>query len=131
MHQKTLAELSTGLKHGEFSSEELTRDCLQRVAARDAQLNSFITVTGEAALQAARAADTRLLAGDAGPLTGIPFAHKDIFCTRGVKTSCGSRMLDNFLAPYDATVTHKLAAAEPPEDPPGTFSGFHGFFTGP
>jgi len=111
MHQKTLAELSTGLKHGEFSSEELTRDCLQRVAARDAQLNSFITVTGEAALQAARAADTRLLAGDAGPLTGIPFAHKDIFCTRGVKTSCGSRMLDNFLAPYDATVTYKLAAA--------------------
>ncbi|MGD2055200.1 MAG: Asp-tRNA(Asn)/Glu-tRNA(Gln) amidotransferase subunit GatA [Gammaproteobacteria bacterium] len=111
MHQKTLAELSTALQRGEFSSEELTRACLERITMRDPQLNSFITVTAEAAIQAARAADNRIQAGEAGPLTGIPFAHKDIFCTRGVKTSCGSRMLDNFIAPYDATVTHKLAAA--------------------
>jgi aspartyl-tRNA(Asn)/glutamyl-tRNA(Gln) amidotransferase subunit A len=111
MHQKTLVELSAALGRGEFSSEELTRACLARVAALDGRLNSFITVTGEQALSAARAADRRIQAGQAGMLTGIPFAHKDIFCTEGVRTSCGSRMLDNFVAPYDATVTQKLKAA--------------------
>ena len=111
MHQKTVVELAAGLRQGAFSSEELTRSCLDRIAAQDGQLNCFITVTGEQALQAARAADVRIRSGDAGPLTGIPFAHKDIFCTRGVKTSCGSRMLDNFVAPYDATVTRQLNAA--------------------
>jgi aspartyl-tRNA(Asn)/glutamyl-tRNA(Gln) amidotransferase subunit A len=103
--------LSAALGRGEFSSEELTRACLARVGALDRQLNSFITVTGEQALAQARAADARLRAGEAGPLTGIPFAHKDIFCTEGIRTSCGSRMLDNFVAPYDATVTQKLKAA--------------------
>ena len=111
MHRKSLVELSAALARGEFSSEELTRACLARVAALDGQLNSFITVTGEQALAAAREADRRLQAGEAGALTGIPFAHKDIFCTEGVRTSCGSRMLDNFVAPYDATVTQKLKAA--------------------
>ncbi|MEN8107804.1 MAG: Asp-tRNA(Asn)/Glu-tRNA(Gln) amidotransferase subunit GatA [Pseudomonadota bacterium] len=111
MHQKTVVALSAALQQGEISSEELTRACLERVAALDGQLNSFITVTEESALDAARAADDRIKAGEAGPLTGIPFAHKDIFCTRGVRTSCGSRMLDNFIAPYDATVTRKLVAA--------------------
>jgi aspartyl-tRNA(Asn)/glutamyl-tRNA(Gln) amidotransferase subunit A len=111
MHQKTVVELAAGLRQGTFSSEELTRSCLERIAAQDRRLNCFITVTGEQALQAARAADARIRSGDAGPLTGIPFAHKDIFCTRGVKTSCGSRMLDNFVAPYDATVTRQLNAA--------------------
>jgi aspartyl-tRNA(Asn)/glutamyl-tRNA(Gln) amidotransferase subunit A len=111
MHDKTVVELSAALSKGEFSSEELTRACLQRVAALDERLNSFITVTQAQALAAARAADARISAGEAGPLTGIPFAHKDIFCTRDVRTSCGSRMLDNFIAPYDATVTQKLAAA--------------------
>ena len=111
MHRKSLVELSAALGRGEFSSEELTRACLDRVGALDGQLNSFITVTGEHALAQARAADARLRAGEAGPLTGIPFAHKDIFCTEGVRTSCGSRMLDNFVAPYDATVTQKLKAA--------------------
>ena len=111
MHDKTVVELSAALSRGEFSSEELTRACLQRVAALDERLNSFITVTEAQALAAARAADARIGAGEAGPLTGIPFAHKDIFCTRDVRTSCGSRMLDNFIAPYDATVTQKLAAA--------------------
>ena len=103
--------MSAALGRGEFSSEELTRACLARVGALDRQLNSFITVTGEQALAQARAADARLRAGEAGPLTGIPFAHKDIFCTEGIRTSCGSRMLDNFVAPYDATVTQKLKAA--------------------
>ena len=111
MHRKSLVELSAALGRGEFSSEELTRACLARVGALDGQLNSFITVTGEQALAQARAADARLRAGEAGPLTGIPFAHKDIFCTEGIRTSCGSRMLDNFVAPYDATVTQKLKAA--------------------
>ena len=111
MHDKTVVELSAALGQGDFSSEELTRACLERVAALDGRLNSFITVTQEQALAAARAADTHIAAGEAGPLTGIPFAHKDIFCTRDVRTSCGSRMLDNFIAPYDATVTQQLAAA--------------------
>jgi aspartyl-tRNA(Asn)/glutamyl-tRNA(Gln) amidotransferase subunit A len=108
MHHKTLVELGAGLRQGEYSSEELTRTCLDRVAVLDKQLNSFITVTEELALQAAREADARIRSGEAGPLTGIPYAHKDIFCARGVKTSCGSRMLDNFIAPYDATVTQQL-----------------------
>jgi len=111
MHLKTLAELVAGLRAGDFSSAELTRACLDRIERFDPGLNSFITVTGDQALAAARAADECIRAGRAGPLTGIPFAHKDIFCTRGVKTSCGSRMLDNFPAPYDATVTRKLLEA--------------------
>ena len=111
MHQKSLVELSAGLHKGNFSSEELTRACLDRVSRFDSQLNCFISVTGDQAMAAARAADARIKAGTAGPLTGIPFAHKDIFCTRGVKTSCGSKMLDNFIAPYDATVTRKLLDA--------------------
>ena len=111
MHQKSLSELAADLRSGACSSEELTRACLDRVAAHDKQLNSFITVTEEPALAAARAADARIQAGEAGVLTGIPFAHKDLFCTRGVRTSCGSKMLDNFVAPYDATVTQQLQAA--------------------
>jgi len=111
MHLKSLVELASGLRDGHFSSEELTRACLERINHHDGELNSFITVTGDAALAAAQAADARIRAGEAGPLTGIPFAHKDIFCSRGVRTSCGSRMLDNFTAPYDATVTRKLHAA--------------------
>jgi aspartyl-tRNA(Asn)/glutamyl-tRNA(Gln) amidotransferase subunit A len=111
MHQKTLVELSAAMQQGSFSSEELTHACLQRISQYDGELNSFVTVTEDQALAAAKAADARIKAGNAGPLTGIPFAHKDIFCTRGVQTSCGSRMLDNFIAPYDATVTQKLLEA--------------------
>jgi aspartyl-tRNA(Asn)/glutamyl-tRNA(Gln) amidotransferase subunit A len=111
MHQKSLVELADGLRRGEFSSVELARSYLDRITRLDRGLNSFITVTAELALEQARAADQRLRAGQAGPLTGIPFAHKDIFCTRGVKTSCGSRMLDSFIAPYDATVTERLHGA--------------------
>ena len=111
MHHKTLTELAKGLRASEFSSVELTRDCLERVSRLDKRLNCFITVTGEQALQQAQAADMCIQSGEAGPLTGIPFAHKDIFCTHGVKTSCGSNMLDNFIAPYDATVTLNLNAA--------------------
>ncbi|GAB6046199.1 Asp-tRNA(Asn)/Glu-tRNA(Gln) amidotransferase subunit GatA [Methyloparacoccus murrellii] len=111
MHENTIAELALGLKNKDYSSEELTRACLDRIQALDGELNAFITVTGEAALAAARAADAQRARGEAGPLTGIPIAQKDIFCTRGVRSSCGSRMLDNFVSPYDATVVERFHQA--------------------
>ncbi len=111
MHTKSIAELGAGLRAGEFSSVELTRHFLERVERLDTGLNSFVTVTPESALAAAEAADAALKAGSATPLSGIPIVQKDIFCTRGVRTSCGSRMLDNFISPYDATVTRKLLEA--------------------
>jgi len=111
MHNKTVAELAAGLDNGEFSSEELTQAYLDRINDLDGDLNSYITVTGEQALVAARVADQVRSAGQAGPLTGIPVAQKDIFCTQGVKTSCGSKMLDNFISPYNATVIEKLNKA--------------------
>jgi aspartyl-tRNA(Asn)/glutamyl-tRNA(Gln) amidotransferase subunit A len=111
IHDHTLAELSALLSAGDVSSTELTRACLDRIDALDPALNAFITVTPEAALASARAADEARGAGRAGPLTGLPLAHKDIFCTTGVRTSCGSRMLDGFVSPYDATVVERLAAA--------------------
>ncbi len=111
MHNKTLVELSQALHQREYSSVELTRYFLERINRSDAHLNSFITITTDVALAQAQAADERLAQGDGGPLTGIPLAHKDIFCTQGVKTSCGSKMLDNFIAPYNATVVEKCQAA--------------------
>lgn len=111
MHQMTLAEIARGLAEKKFSSEELTRNLLARIAQLDPQLNSFITVTEDLAITQAQAADARRAAGETGPLLGAPLAHKDLFCTKGIRTSCASKMLDNFKAPYDATVVHKLAAA--------------------
>jgi len=108
MHNKSVAGLSAGLEKGDFSSEEITQAYLDRIAALDADLNCFVTVTSEQALAAARLADQQRHEGKAGPLTGIPIAQKDIFCTQGVKTSCGSKMLDNFIAPYNATVVENL-----------------------
>jgi len=109
MKPKTISELSAGLQTGQFSSRELTEETLKRVQADT--LNAFITVTPEIALAQAEAADARRAAGESGPLLGIPIAHKDIFCTKGVRTSCGSRMLDRFIAPYDATVVTRLQQA--------------------
>ncbi|NEX20473.1 Asp-tRNA(Asn)/Glu-tRNA(Gln) amidotransferase subunit GatA [Thiorhodococcus mannitoliphagus] len=111
MQNKSIAQLAADLRLRTYSSVELTKHYLDRIARLDPSLNSFITVAGASALAAAERADQALRAGDAGPLTGIPIAHKDIFCTKGVKTTCGSRMLENFIAPYDATVVEKLAAA--------------------
>ncbi len=111
VHTRTLAELSAGLAAGDYTSVELTKACLSRIEQHDGEINSFITVTADNALAAAKVADDRRAAGSAGPLTGIPLAHKDIFCTQGVKTSCGSKMLDNFVAPYDATVVSRLQEA--------------------
>jgi len=110
LHKLTVAELSKGLKNKEFSSVELTKHFLNRINQSD--LNAFITVTDDLALNQAKAADAKIANGSAGILTGIPYAHKDIFCTTGVKTSAGSKILDPFISPYDATVSHKLNSAD-------------------
>jgi len=111
MHTLTLAEISRALSAKEFSAEELTRALLDRIARVDPQLNSFITVTETQAIEQAKIADQRRSAGETGALLGAPIAHKDLFCTQGIRTSCGSKMLDNFIAPYNATVVQKLANA--------------------
>ncbi|MBA3582839.1 MAG: Asp-tRNA(Asn)/Glu-tRNA(Gln) amidotransferase subunit GatA [Gammaproteobacteria bacterium] len=112
MHTATLAELSAGLRSGHYSSAELTQHFLQRIQQHNPSLNAFITITDAAALVTAKAADAqRKAASNASPLLGIPLAHKDIFCTEGVRSSCASRMLDNFIAPYESTVTARLQSA--------------------
>ncbi len=111
LHTRSVAELAAGLAHKEFSAVELAEHFLARIDAANGALNAFVTVTAERALAQARRADAARAAGRAGPLTGVPIAHKDLFCTDGVRTSCGSRMLDNFVAPYDATVVERLDAA--------------------
>ncbi|MFD2644092.1 Asp-tRNA(Asn)/Glu-tRNA(Gln) amidotransferase subunit GatA [Pseudomonas japonica] len=111
MHQLTLAEIARGLADKSFSSEELTRALLARIHQLDPQINSFISVTDDLAISQAQAADARRAAGESGALLGAPIAHKDLFCTQGIRTSCGSKMLDSFKAPYDATVVAKLAEA--------------------
>ena len=111
MAAATLAELSAGLAAKQYSSLELTREALSRVEKSQPLLNSLISVTAESALASAAVADKRLAAGESGKLLGVPMIHKDIFCTAGVLTSCGSKMLSNFVAPYDATVVTRLKAA--------------------
>ncbi len=107
----SIADLGRGLARGDYSARELATFHLERIAAADDDLNAFIHVTQERALRAADAADRRIARGEGGPLTGIPLAHKDIFCTEGVATTCASRMLADFVPPYDATVVARLAAA--------------------
>ena len=106
MHKLSIAELSKGLKNKEFSSVELTQHFLDRIGV--SSLNSYITVTDELALSQAKQADLKIAKGTSKILTGIPYAHKDIFCTMGVKTSAGSKMLDSFISPYNATITQKF-----------------------
>ena len=108
MLNSTLAELSAALATKKISSVELTRLCLERIGRLNGQLNAFITVDEERALSDAGRADARRAKGEVGPLTGIPLAHKDIFCTRGMLTSCGSKMLADFESPYDAHVVEQL-----------------------
>ncbi len=107
----TLAQLSAGLAAGKYSSVELTRAALARVEQAQPQLNALVSITGEGALAQAAAADAARAAGKAGPLTGVPMIHKDIFCTAGVLTTCASKMLSNFVAPYDATIVSRLKDA--------------------
>lgn len=108
MHNKTIAELSQGLANKEFNSVELTQYFLDRINQYDEKLNSFITVCKDSALAQAKGADIQIASGNRTTLTGIPFAQKDIFCTQGIKTSCGSKMLDNFSAPYTATMVEQM-----------------------
>ncbi|HEY6452677.1 MAG TPA: Asp-tRNA(Asn)/Glu-tRNA(Gln) amidotransferase subunit GatA [Steroidobacteraceae bacterium] len=111
LHELTVAELSAALRTRTVSSVELTRAFLERIARHQEGLNAFISVVTEAALAEAGRADARLQAGEAGTLLGVPIAHKDIFCTAGQRTTCGSRMLSNFISPYDAAVVERLRSA--------------------
>lgn len=111
LHNLSIGELADLLATKKISSVELTRHFLARIEAFNPELNALVTHTADLALQTAADADRRRAAGEAAPLLGIPLIHKDIFCTDGVRTSCGSRMLDNFVAPYDATVVERLKAA--------------------
>ena len=110
MYRKSLVELSAALKNREISSTELTRMYLDRIE-RHRDLNAFVTVDRQSALKQAQAADARLKEGLGTALTGIPIAQKDIFCTDGLPTTCGSKMLANFVSPYDATVIERFGAA--------------------
>jgi len=111
LHTLSLSQLSHGLSQKEFSSVELTRHYLERIKRYDSSLNCYITLCEEEALAQAAAADKILATGSGGPLTGIPMAHKDLFCTKGIKTSCGSKILDNFISPYNATVVQRTLDA--------------------
>lgn len=111
MHRDTLTELSEALAAKRTSARELAEYYLERIERFEPSLNAFVTVTPELALEQADNADRRIADGSASALTGIPIAHKDIFCTAGVRTTCSSRMLDNFVSPYDATVVAKLKEA--------------------
>jgi aspartyl-tRNA(Asn)/glutamyl-tRNA(Gln) amidotransferase subunit A len=111
MLNASLRKLGTLLAQKKLSSVELTRECLARVKTLNPELNAFITVDEEASLKQARAADQVLANGGATAITGIPIAHKDIFCAKGWLTTCGSKMLANFVAPYDATVIERFNQA--------------------
>ena len=111
MHSETVAQLKEGLRARRYSAVELARSLLARIERAQPELNAFISIETEQALAAAAEADRRLAAGNAPPLTGVPIAHKDIFCAAGSRTTCGSRMLANFVSPYDATVVARLRAA--------------------
>ena len=108
MIDSTLAEISRALENRDISSVEITKAYLDRIAQENADLNAFITVTEDLAMAQAEAADKKRSEGSAGAFTGIPIAHKDLFCTNGIRTSCGSKMLDNFIAPYNATVVERF-----------------------
>lgn len=111
MHDKTLAEQAALLASGDLSSSDLVEHYLQRIEQLGGALNAFLAVDADGARQAAAAADEQRKAGKAGPLTGLPIAHKDIFCTTRMPTTCGSRMLQDFVSPYEATVVEKLRTA--------------------
>jgi aspartyl-tRNA(Asn)/glutamyl-tRNA(Gln) amidotransferase subunit A len=111
MIEKTVAELSAAMTSGDISSVELTQSYLDRIHSVNDSLNAFITVCDETALAQASEADKSRAQGNTNPLLGIPLAHKDIFCTSGIRTTCGSKMLHNFISPYNATVVEKFNQA--------------------
>ncbi|QOX80163.1 Asp-tRNA(Asn)/Glu-tRNA(Gln) amidotransferase subunit GatA [Trichlorobacter lovleyi] len=108
LYEQTIHDLQAQLQARQVSSVEITNSFLNRIESTDQSINAFITVTKEQALLDAAAADQRIAAGDCAPLTGIPVALKDIFLTEGVRTTCASKMLDNFIAPYDATAWARI-----------------------
>jgi len=108
---RSVAELSAALHARTISSVEVTQQSVDRIAEAQPRLNAFITVDAERALASARAADAAIARGDAGPLTGVPLAHKDVLMTEGLRTTCGSRMLEHFVSPYDAHVVGRLRRA--------------------
>ena len=108
MINSTVAEISAALAAGDISSVEITQAYLDRIATLNGELNAFITVCEDSALLAAKAADEARANGLDSPLLGIPLAHKDIFCTKDILTTCGSRMLHNFVSPYNATVVERF-----------------------
>lgn len=110
LHKLTIQEAHTRLRQGEISSQELTRAVLDRIHATDEKIDAYITVADETALAQAAIADKAIAEGDISPLTGIPLAIKDLLCTQGLRTTCASKILDNFVPPYDATVVRKLKA---------------------
>ncbi|WP_374267216.1 Asp-tRNA(Asn)/Glu-tRNA(Gln) amidotransferase subunit GatA [Zoogloea sp.] len=111
MIDSSLKDIAAALRAGRVSAVELATDSLARIEAGNGRINAFVTTCRDSALQAAAEADARIAAGTAGPLTGIPLAHKDVFCTEGVLTTCGSKMLTNFVSPYDAHVVTLLKQA--------------------
>jgi len=111
MHNLTIAEISHKLKNKEFSSKEITQHFLSRINDLDKYYNCFITVPEEQALAQAESADKKIATGNTSPLCGVPIAHKDIFCTDGVRTTCASKMLNNFVPPYNATVVQNYIDA--------------------
>ncbi|NOY43874.1 MAG: Asp-tRNA(Asn)/Glu-tRNA(Gln) amidotransferase subunit GatA, partial [Deltaproteobacteria bacterium] len=108
---RTIRELRALLDRGEVTSEELTRAYLDRIEEWNPRINAYLTVTADLALEMARAADRRIRSGQAGPLTGIPVGLKDLLVTEGVRTTCGSRILEDFVPPYDGTVVARLRQA--------------------
>lgn len=112
LHELTIAAAQAKLQSGELSSVELTRAVLARIEAVEPKVDAYLTVTAEIALEMAAAADARLARGEGAPLTGIPLGIKDLICTAGIPTTCASRILENFIPPYDATVIQRLKAQD-------------------
>ncbi|MCB0042782.1 MAG: Asp-tRNA(Asn)/Glu-tRNA(Gln) amidotransferase GatCAB subunit A, partial [Caldilinea sp.] len=111
LHELTIHEALTGMRQGDFSAVDLTQALLERIALLDGQVKAYLTVTAELALEQAAQADARRAAGGEAPLLGVPLAIKDVLCTAGVRTTCGSRILENFVPPYTASAVQRLADA--------------------